>query len=73
MSAQILRGSKREIAERVARIPGEVREAIVFIDEPSDLTESSPQELFAAMEPFAAHAGGADYSREALYSRMEDE
>ena len=25
-----------------------------------------------AMEPFATHAGGADYSREALYGRMED-
>ena len=73
MSAQILRGSKREIAESVARIPGEVREAIVFIEEPLDLTEASPQELFASMEPFATHAGGADYSREALYSRMEGE
>lgn len=73
MIAQILRGSKREIAESVARIPGEVREAIVFVEEPSDLTEASPQELFASMEPFAAHAGGADYSREALYNRMEDE
>lgn len=73
MNAQILTGSKREIAERVAGIPGEVREAIVFVEEPSDLTEASPQELFSSMEPFAAHAGGADYSREVLYSRMEDE
>ena len=73
MGAQILRGSKREIAESVARMPGEVREAIVFVEEPLDLTEDSPQELFASMEPFAAHAGGADYSREALCSRMEDE
>jgi hypothetical protein len=73
MGAQILKGSKREIAESVARIPGEVREAIVFIEEPSDLTEASPQELFASMEPFATHAGGADCSREALYSRMEGE
>jgi hypothetical protein len=73
MSAQILRGSKREIAESVARIPGEVREAIVFVEERSDLTEASPQELFSSMEPFTTHAGGADYSREALYSRMENE
>ena len=73
MSTQILRGSKREIAESVARIPGEVHEAIIFIEEPSDRTEDSPQELFASMETFAAHAGGADYSREALYSRMEGE
>ena len=73
MSTQFLRGSKQEIAESVARIPGEVHEAIVFVDEPLDPTKSSSPDLFASMEPFAAHAGGADYSREALYSRMEDE
>jgi len=73
MSAQILRGSKQEIAESVARMSGQVHEAIVFIEEPLALTEASPQQLFASMEPFAAHAGGADYSREALYSRTEDE
>ena len=73
MSAQILRGSKREIAESMARIPGEVREAIVFIEDPWDRTVASTQGLFASMEPFATHAGGVDYSREALYSRMEDE
>jgi hypothetical protein len=73
MGAQILKGSKREIAESVARIRGEVHEAIVFVEEPSDVTVASPQELFASMETFAAHAGGADYSREALYSRMDDE
>ena len=73
MSAQILTGSKQEIAESVARIPGEVHEAIVFVEEPADLTEATPQEIFASMEPFTAHAGSADYSREALYSRMEHE
>ncbi len=73
MIARILKGSKPEIAESVARLPGEVREAIVFVDEPLDETEASPEDLFGSMEPFATHAGGADYSREALYSRMEDE
>jgi hypothetical protein len=73
MSTQIPKGSKREIAESVARIPGEVREAIVFVEEPSGVTEGSPRELFASMETFSAHAVGVDYSREALYSRMEDE
>jgi len=36
MSAQVLRGSKQEIAEKLAQIPGEVREVIVFVEEPSD-------------------------------------
>jgi hypothetical protein len=64
MIAQILRGSKQEIAESVTRMPGEVREAIVFIEEPSGITEGSPQELFASMEPFATHAGGAGVSEQ---------
>ncbi|MFZ5830954.1 MAG: hypothetical protein ACOY3P_12745 [Planctomycetota bacterium] len=73
MSVQILRGSKREIAESVARISGEVREAIVFVEEPSDAPPATVDELFAEMEPYMVRVGSADYSREALYSRMEGE
>jgi hypothetical protein len=74
MKAQVLKGSKQEIAETVVRISGDVREAVVFIDEPSDSqTESSEKDVFAEMEPFTVSAGGADYSREALYGRMEGE
>jgi hypothetical protein len=74
MKAQILRGSKQEIAETVVHITGEVREAIVFVEEPSDqAAEASGEDIFAEMEPFTVRAGGADYSREALYSRMQGE
>jgi hypothetical protein len=73
MSAQILRGSKQEIAESVAHIPGEVREAIIFVEEPSDAPAATVDELFAEMEPYMVHVGNADYSREALYTRMEGE
>ena len=73
MSAQILRGSKQEIAEGVIRIHGEVREAIVFVEEPSDATASLGEDIFAEMEPFTVTAGGADYSREAIYTGMEGE
>ena len=74
MKAQVLRGSKQEIAEHVTRISGEVREAIVFIDESSDAAAQAPgQDIFAEMEPFTVKTGGADYSREALYSRLEGE
>ncbi len=34
MSTQVLRGSKQEIAEKFAQIPGEVREVIVFVEDP---------------------------------------
>ncbi|MBI4579677.1 MAG: hypothetical protein HY718_08250 [Planctomycetes bacterium] len=72
MKPQILRGSKQEIAETVARIGGEVREAIVFIEDPADTTQESPGEnIFAEMEPFTVGAGDADCSREGVYSPTE--
>jgi hypothetical protein len=74
MKAQVLTGSKSEIAETVARIEGEVREAIVFVEEPSDsVSHSSADDIFAEMEPFMVRAGGADYSRQSNYSRTDDE
>ena len=73
MNAQVLRGSKQEIAEGVTRIHGEVREAIVFVEEPSDSSAVPDADTFAEMEPFMVAAGGADYSREAIYARMDSE
>jgi hypothetical protein len=73
MSVQILRGSKQEIAEEVVRIEGEIREAIVFVEEPLDVPYRQGEDIFSEMEPFVASAGGADYSRDSLYSRMEGE
>jgi hypothetical protein len=78
MTARVLTGSKQEIAQKVASIAGEVREAIVFVDEPiSASTQSVPatvEELFAEMEPYMAHSGGdVDYSREGIYTRKPGE
>ncbi len=74
MKAQVVKGSKQEIAETVVRIDGEVREAIVFVEEPSDQTPiPSGEDIFAEMEPFTVKVGGADYSREAIYTRMDGE
>jgi hypothetical protein len=74
MKAQVVKGSKQEIAETVVRIDGEVREAIVFVEEPSDQTPAaSGEDLFAETEPFTVKVGGANYSREAIYTRMDAE
>ncbi|MEN6452455.1 MAG: hypothetical protein ABFC96_18355 [Thermoguttaceae bacterium] len=72
MAVQVLKGSKQEIVERLAQIPGEVREAIVFVDEPIDSFPEG-EDIFAEMEPFTVSVGWADDSREALYTRMEGE
>jgi len=74
MSPQILRGSKQEIAEKIASFPGEIREAIIFVETPRDAAGNPDEDIFAEMEPFVARAGGAvDYSREAIYSRLDGE
>ena len=75
MKPQVLTGSKTEIAQSVVRIPGEVREAIVFVDDPAELTQAASfgEDIFAEMQPFTVQAGGADCSRETIYSRMPGE
>jgi hypothetical protein len=77
MTARVLTGSKQEIAQKVASLEGEVREAIVFIEEPAGAsTQSVPEtveEMFKEMEPYMVHVGDADYSREAIYTRMPGE
>lgn len=79
MTARVLTGSKQQIAQQVANLQGDVREAIIFIEEPGSTPaqQSVPatvEELFKEMEPYMAHSeGNVDDSREAIYTRMEGE
>ena len=77
MKTHVLRGSKQEIAESLARISGEVREAIVFVDESEPAApEARPRDtddVFAEMSPFMVDVRDVDDSRESIYSRMEGE
>ncbi len=74
MKTQVLTGSKTEIAAAVVRIDGQIHEVIAFIEEPSNSTPEPPaQDIFAEMAPFTVKAGGADYSRQSLYTRREGE
>jgi hypothetical protein len=74
MKAQVVRGSKQEIADTVVRMDGEVHEAIVFIEDSPDVTHAAAgEDIFAEMEPFMVKAGGADDSRESLYTRQDGE
>jgi hypothetical protein len=72
MTARVLIGSKQEIAQKVAAIDGDIREAIVFIDEPSAHTDHA-EDIFAEMEPFTVREVGADDSRPTIYERQEGE
>jgi hypothetical protein len=73
MSVQVLKGSKQEIADQVAQMPGEVREVIVFVEDPSETPLGEGEDIFAEMAPFTVNVGNADCSRESLYTRMEGE
>ena len=76
MTARVLTGSKYEIAQKVASLEGDVREAIVFVAEPSVISMpkgASTEELFAEMEAYTVQVGNSDYSRAAIYSRMPNE
>ena len=77
MKTHVLRGSKQEIAEGLARIKGEVREAIVFEEEagpavPAALP-SDAEDVFAEMGPYMVNVRDVDDTREGLYTRMAGE
>jgi hypothetical protein len=78
MTTHVLRGSKQEIADNLARINGEVREAIVFVEEAhapaGEPAAGDAEDIFAEMQPYIAtgHAD-VDDSREGIYTRLERE
>lgn len=76
MTTRVITGSKDEIAQKVASMEGDVRQAIVFIEEPAGAglpAETSVEELFAEMEPYTVHVTDFHDSREAIYERLEGE
>lgn len=77
MKTQILRGSKQEIAETLVRMNGEVREAIVFVDEPSldasGADSEATDDMFAEMRAWMVDVADVSDSREAIYSRAAGE
>ena len=77
MKAHVLRGSKHEIAESLVRISGEVREAIVFEEEPVPAAlaaaPDATEDIFTEMRPFMADVQEVDDTRKAVYTRMDGE
>ena len=73
MKAHVLRGSKQEIAEGLARISGEVREAIVFEEDPAPAAPGAEapdaEDIFAETQPYEAQGNpDVDDSREPIYT-----
>jgi alkanesulfonate monooxygenase SsuD/methylene tetrahydromethanopterin reductase-like flavin-dependent oxidoreductase (luciferase family) len=75
MQAHLLKGTKQQIAENLARMPGEVREAIVFVEEPASAAAQMPdrEDLFAEMRLYMVDVEDLDDARDAVYRRAEGE
>jgi len=76
MKTHVLTGSRTEIADALARIEGEIREVVVVVEEPVDSIPppiETEEDFLAEMGPHMVHVGDVDYSREAIYTRMEGE
>lgn len=77
MKTHVLRGSKAQIAENLAKISGEVREAIVFEEEPAPTSLPAPsagRDIFDEMRPYEAKARlPVDDSRETIYAPLDGE
>ena len=75
-----LTGSKEEIAQQVANLPGEVREVIVFVEEPRTKSmqpvADTVEDFFKEMEPYMVEVDDVDDvddSREGIYTRKPGE
>jgi hypothetical protein len=76
MRTHVLRGSKQEIVESLASFSGEVREAIVFVDEPTGAagTEvADADDIFDEMRSLMVDVPDVDDSRQAIYTPMDGE
>lgn len=75
MQAHVLKGTKQQIAENLAQMPGEVREAIIFVEEPTPAEVRMPdrEDIFAEMRPYMVSVEDLDDARETVYTRGESE
>lgn len=76
MKTHVLKGTKSEIADALARMDGVIREVIVFVEEPADSILppiETEEDFLAEMGPHMVSVDGVDDSREAIYTRMEGE
>lgn len=73
--AHFLTGSKTQIAERLAALPGDVHEVIAFVDEPNGTpTENvTASDIFAEMTSHMVDSTAMDDSRNAIYTPTDGE
>jgi hypothetical protein len=77
MTTYIVRGTNEQIAQAIAATREPILQAILILDDSSQpatvLTDDQFEQLLADMDANAVSVGNADYSRQSIYSRLEDE
>ena len=74
MSIQEFEGPKAEIAAKIAQLPGRVTRALVWVEDPvTTRSESEIEAILAELDKDTVAVGHVDDSREAIYTRLEDE
>ena len=75
MTIQVIEGQKNEILEKISKLTGQVTRAILWIDDvaPSPSGLRDVDAILADLNQDTVAVGFVDDSREALYTRLEDE
>jgi DNA-binding FrmR family transcriptional regulator len=75
MTIQVFEGQNNEILERISKLTGQVTRAILWIEDavPSPSVLRDVDAILADLNQDTVSVGSVDDSREALYTRLEDE
>jgi hypothetical protein len=75
MTIQVIEGKKEEIAEKIGKISGQVTRAIVWIEDEGGQAPNlmDVDAIMAELDRDTVSVGHVDDSREALYTRLENE
>ena len=75
MTIHVIEGRKDEIVDKIARLTGQVTRAIVWTEDsvPKTRDPADVNAIMAELDQDTVSVGFVDDSREALYTRMDDE
>jgi hypothetical protein len=74
MTIQVIEGQKSEILEKIAKLSGQVTRAILWVEDSAPAAGTRDVDaILADLDRDTVAVGFVDDSREALYTRLEDE
>jgi len=73
MTIQVIEGHKKEILEKISQLTGQVTRAILWVEDTVPAAPRDVAAILADLDQDTISAGFVDDSREAIYTRMEDE